>query len=102
MQLPCRHPQATTHRQLKEALYSDSIDYFDRGKMYECALGLCKELAQQYEEETFDYARLSALLTRMAKFYDNIIKVGSCLFFSPFSTFFPVSKLLFPPFNFAS
>jgi len=70
-----RHPHASTHRQLKEALYSDSIDYFDRGKMYECALWLCKELAQQYEEETFDSGRLSALLTRMAKFYDNIIKV---------------------------
>ena len=73
--LTSRHPQAVTQRQLKEALYLDSIDYFDRGKMWECALSLCKELAQQYEEETFDYGRLGALLTRMALFYDNIIKL---------------------------
>lgn len=70
-----RHPQCVTHRQLKEALYLDSVDFFDRGKMWECALSLCKQLAQQYEEETFDYSRLSALLTRMATLYDNIIKL---------------------------
>ena len=69
-----RHPRCATHRQLKEALYLDSIDLFDRGKMWECALSLCKELAIQYEEEMFDYSRLSALLNRMATLYDNIIK----------------------------
>lgn len=69
-----RHPNVATHRQLKEALYLDSIDLFDRGKVWECALSLCKELARQYEEETFDYIRLSALLTRMAAMYDSIIK----------------------------
>lgn len=69
-----RHPNTGTHRQLKEALYLDSIDLFDRGKMWECALSLCKELARQYEEETYDYIRLSALLNRMAAMYDYIIK----------------------------
>lgn len=72
--LTSRHPHASTHRQLKEALYSDSIDLFTRGKMWECALLLCKELSRQYEEETYDYIRLSILLTRMATLYDNIIK----------------------------
>ena len=71
--LTSRHPLTTSHRQLKEALYLDSVDLFDRGKMWECALSLCKELAHQYEEETYDYGRLSALLTRMATLYDNII-----------------------------
>ena len=71
--LTSRHPHTTSHRQLKEALYLDSVDLFDRGKMWECALCLCKELARQYEEETYDYGRLSALLTRMATLYDNII-----------------------------
>lgn len=71
--LTSRHPNTTTHRQLKEALYLDSVDLFDRGKMWECALSLCKELARQYEEETYDYGRLSALLNRMATLYDNII-----------------------------
>ncbi|KAK9296201.1 hypothetical protein QLX08_009705 [Tetragonisca angustula] len=44
------------------------------GKMWECALAVCKELVAQYEEETFDYLQLSVLLTRMAKFYDSIVK----------------------------
>lgn len=42
--------------------------------MWECALAVCKELVSQYEEETFDYLQLSVLLTRMAKFYDCIVK----------------------------
>lgn len=42
--------------------------------MWECALAVCKELVSQYEEETFDYLQLSVLLTRMAKFYDAIVK----------------------------
>ncbi|XP_059352590.1 dedicator of cytokinesis protein 1-like isoform X2 [Daphnia carinata] len=71
--LTSRHPHTTSHRQLKEALYLDSVDLFDRGKMWECALSLCKELARQYEEETYDYGRLAALLNRMAMLYDHII-----------------------------
>ena len=69
-----RYPLCQTHRELKEALYNDMIEYFDRGKMWECALGVCKELVTQYEEETFDYLQLSVLLKRMAKFYDSIVK----------------------------
>ncbi|XP_024936302.1 dedicator of cytokinesis protein 1 isoform X7 [Cephus cinctus] len=69
-----RYPHCQTHRELKEALYNDMIEYFDKGKMWECALSVCKELATQYEEETFDYSQLSILLRRMAKFYDSIVK----------------------------
>lgn len=69
-----RYPACNTHRELKEALYNDMIDYFDKGEMWECALGVCKELVAQYEEETYDYLQLSVLLTRMAKFYDLIVK----------------------------
>ena len=69
-----RYPVCQTHRELKEALYNDMIEYFDKGKMWECALGVCRELAGQYEEETFDYTQLSILLRRMAKFYDSIVK----------------------------
>ncbi|XP_078053338.1 dedicator of cytokinesis protein myoblast city isoform X1 [Augochlora pura] len=69
-----RYLLCQTHRELKEALYNDMIDYFDKGKMWECALGVCKELVAQYEEETFDYLQLSMLLRRMAKFYDAIVK----------------------------
>ncbi|XP_047365946.1 dedicator of cytokinesis protein 1 isoform X2 [Vespa velutina] len=69
-----RYPSCQTHRELKEALYNDMIEYFDKGKMWECALSVCKELVSQYEEETFDYLQLSILLRRMAKFYDCIVK----------------------------
>lgn len=42
--------------------------------MWECALGVCKELMKQYEEEIYDYHQLSELLRKMATFYDNIMK----------------------------
>lgn len=69
-----RYPLCQTHRELKEALYNNIIEYFDKGKMWECALVVCKELIKQYEEETYDYLQLSILLKRMAKFYDSIVK----------------------------
>uniref|UniRef100_A0A0A9Z7E6 Dedicator of cytokinesis protein 1 n=1 Tax=Lygus hesperus TaxID=30085 RepID=A0A0A9Z7E6_LYGHE len=63
----------TTHRQLKETLYESIIEYFDRGKMWECAVEACKELVQQYEEQTYDLKRLSKLLRNMAEYYDKIL-----------------------------
>lgn len=69
-----RYPHCQTHRELKEALYYDIIHYFDKGKMWECALSVCKELVKQYEEETFDYYQLAGLHRRMSEFYEKIIK----------------------------
>ncbi|XP_073969012.1 dedicator of cytokinesis protein myoblast city isoform X3 [Rhodnius prolixus] len=67
------YPLCTTHRSLKEALYYDIITYFDKGKMWECAVEVCKELAKQYDEMTHDYHRMSIILRRMADYYDKII-----------------------------
>uniref|UniRef100_A0AAX7UXU9 Dedicator of cytokinesis 2 n=1 Tax=Astatotilapia calliptera TaxID=8154 RepID=A0AAX7UXU9_ASTCA len=64
-----------TQRQLKETLYDTIIDYFDKGKMWEEAITLCKELAEQYENEIFDYELLSKRLEKQAKFYENIMKI---------------------------
>uniref|UniRef100_A0A3Q2TB99 Dedicator of cytokinesis 2 n=1 Tax=Fundulus heteroclitus TaxID=8078 RepID=A0A3Q2TB99_FUNHE len=64
-----------TQRQLKETLYDTIIDYFDKGKMWEEAITLCKELAEQYENEIFDYELLSRRLEKQAKFYENIMKI---------------------------
>ncbi|NXJ99781.1 DOCK2 protein, partial [Corythaixoides concolor] len=64
-----------TQRQLKEALYMQIIGYFDQGKMWEEAIHICKELAEQYESEVFDYEMLSAILQREAEFYEKILKV---------------------------
>ncbi|KAJ3588197.1 hypothetical protein NHX12_011791 [Muraenolepis orangiensis] len=64
-----------TQRQLKETLYDTLIDYFDKGKMWEEAITLCKELTEQYENEIFDYELLSKRLEKQAKFYENIMKI---------------------------
>ncbi|ELW67263.1 Dedicator of cytokinesis protein 1 [Tupaia chinensis] len=57
--------QATTQGQLKEQLYQEIIHYFDKGKMWEEAISLGKELAEQYETEMFDYEQLSELLGKV-------------------------------------
>ncbi|XP_077465336.1 dedicator of cytokinesis 2 [Stigmatopora argus] len=64
-----------TQRQLKETLSDTIIDYFDMGKMWEEAITLCKELADQYENEIFDYQLLSKRLEKQARFYENIMKI---------------------------
>lgn len=69
-----RHPNCQTHRQLKECLYNEIIGYFDKGKMWECAIDMCKELAQQYENEVFDYHCLSITHLRLAQMFDKILK----------------------------
>ncbi|XP_015705676.1 dedicator of cytokinesis protein 2-like [Coturnix japonica] len=68
-------PSLHTQRQLKEALYNQIVNYFDQGKMWEEAIHICKELAEQYESEIFDYEMLSKILQREAKFYEKILKV---------------------------
>uniref|UniRef100_A0A8C3XH54 Dedicator of cytokinesis 1 n=1 Tax=Cyanoderma ruficeps TaxID=181631 RepID=A0A8C3XH54_9PASS len=45
------------------------------GDMWEEAIALGKELAEQYENEMFDYEQLSELLRKQAQFYENIVKV---------------------------
>ena len=71
---PEKKPYLDKHRELKERLYLDAIDYFDKGKLYEEGLRMCKELAAEYENETYDYNHLSELHRQMAIFYDNIMK----------------------------
>uniref|UniRef100_A0A8C3U446 Dedicator of cytokinesis 2 n=1 Tax=Catharus ustulatus TaxID=91951 RepID=A0A8C3U446_CATUS len=66
--------QVHTQRQLKEALYNQIIEYFDQGKMWEEAIHICKELAEQYESHMFDYEMLSDILVE-ARFYEKILKV---------------------------
>ncbi|XP_067619455.1 dedicator of cytokinesis protein 1 isoform X2 [Eurosta solidaginis] len=68
-----RHMACRTHRELKEALYYEIIDYFDRGHMFECAIDMCKILAQEYENEIYDYLKLAKLLTKMAQFFEKIL-----------------------------
>lgn len=71
----CRHPHCQTHRHLKEELYKEIVRYFDEGKMWECAVEICKELAHQYEYEIYDYMNLSRLHKQMATFYEKILNI---------------------------
>ncbi|XP_071068039.1 dedicator of cytokinesis protein 5 isoform X2 [Dasypus novemcinctus] len=63
-----------TQQELKEKLYQEIISYFDKGKMWEKAIKLSKELAENYESKIFDYEGLGNLLKKRASFYENIIK----------------------------
>ncbi|XP_075412609.1 dedicator of cytokinesis protein 5 [Tenrec ecaudatus] len=63
-----------TQQELKEKLYQEIIVYFDKGKMWEKAIKLSKELAETYESKVFDYEGLGNLLKKRASFYENIIK----------------------------
>ncbi|XP_017848453.1 dedicator of cytokinesis protein 1 isoform X2 [Drosophila busckii] len=69
-----RHGHCRTHRELKEALYFEIMEYFDKGKQWECAIDMCKVLSRQYEEEIYDYIKLAELLKRMALFFEKILK----------------------------
>uniref|UniRef100_A0A8C1XK81 Dedicator of cytokinesis 2 n=1 Tax=Cyprinus carpio TaxID=7962 RepID=A0A8C1XK81_CYPCA len=73
LQLDFQTPQS--QRQLKESLYDTIISYFDKGKMWEEAITLCKELADQFEMEVFDYELLGQKLNQQAKFYESIMKI---------------------------
>uniref|UniRef100_A0A669Q9H0 Dedicator of cytokinesis 5 n=1 Tax=Phasianus colchicus TaxID=9054 RepID=A0A669Q9H0_PHACC len=63
-----------SQQELKEKLYQEIISFFDRGKMWEKAIQLSKELADMYENKVFDYEGLSNVLKKRATFYENIMK----------------------------
>ena len=68
------HP-AQTEFARKEALYKRIIEYFDKGKAWEKATELCKELAVQYEALTLDYLSLKNILLKHASFLDLILTI---------------------------
>nr|XP_022344054.1 dedicator of cytokinesis protein 1-like isoform X2 [Crassostrea virginica] len=68
------YPKAHTHRELKEILYYDIVSFYDKGKMWEKGIELTKELVDLYEEELFDYERLSVILKRQAELFACIIR----------------------------
>ena len=59
----------------KEALYNIIIDLYDKGKAWERAIELCKELAEQYENQTLDYLSLKDILQKHASFLDLMLTV---------------------------
>ncbi|XP_064601988.1 dedicator of cytokinesis protein 1-like isoform X2 [Liolophura sinensis] len=69
-----KYPSITCNQALKEQLYYDMIDFFDKGKMFEKGIEMCKELVKLYETEQFDYQKLSDVLRKQAGFYDCILR----------------------------
>jgi len=57
-----RYKDVQNQRALKEALYYEIVKLFQRGKLWEEGIKLCKELAVQHEQETFRYQQLSEIL----------------------------------------
>ncbi|XP_065212165.1 dedicator of cytokinesis protein 3 isoform X2 [Planococcus citri] len=57
----------------KEELYHQIVNYFDKGKCWEKGIPLCKELANLYEKQLYDYVKLSSILRTQARFTDNIV-----------------------------
>ncbi|KAI9493267.1 hypothetical protein BDB00DRAFT_824192 [Zychaea mexicana] len=58
----------------KEKLYKDMISYLEKGSAWELCIGLCKELAHEYEFTLYDYVKLSEILQRQAQYAQDIVK----------------------------
>ncbi|KAH9046876.1 hypothetical protein EDB84DRAFT_1557919 [Lactarius hengduanensis] len=64
--------QSQFHR--KETLHLLILDYLGKGKAWESAIEICKELAYQHSEVTFDYGRLAEIMRHQAALLEHIIR----------------------------
>ncbi|XP_063345495.1 dedicator of cytokinesis protein 5 isoform X2 [Pelmatolapia mariae] len=62
-----------SQQELKERLFQEIICYLDKGKMWEKAIELGKQLAKMHESHMFDFMELSQLLKKQAEFYEKIM-----------------------------
>lgn len=74
----------------REALFLEMIKYFEDGHSWENALDTYKELADQYENVLYDYAKLGKCHRAMAKIHEDIL-LGSGEAYNP--RFFRVAYL---------
>ncbi|KIY44576.1 hypothetical protein FISHEDRAFT_51256 [Fistulina hepatica ATCC 64428] len=63
--------QSQFHR--KETLCLLILDYLGKGKAWERAIAICKELALQHAEVTFNYTRLAEILRHEAMLLEHIV-----------------------------
>ena len=68
------HPSETEFAR-KESLYKLIIECYDKGKAWEKATELCKELAHEYETRTLDYLSLKNIYLKLASFLDLILTI---------------------------
>ncbi|KAG8760434.1 hypothetical protein FRC14_003131 [Serendipita sp. 396] len=62
-----------SHFVRKETLCLLILDYLGKGKAWESAIEVCKELAFQHSEVTFNYHRLSEILLHQATLLEHIV-----------------------------
>ncbi|KIM29799.1 hypothetical protein M408DRAFT_328621 [Serendipita vermifera MAFF 305830] len=62
-----------SHFVRKETLCLLILDYLGKGKAWESAVEICKELAYQHMEVTFNYHRLSEILLHQATLLEHIV-----------------------------
>lgn len=66
-------PEQTSYER-KEQLYFEMIRYFEEGAAWECALISYRELADQYEHQNYDFAKLARTQHSMAKIHEAIAR----------------------------
>uniref|UniRef100_A0AAR2JXQ2 Dedicator of cytokinesis 5 n=1 Tax=Pygocentrus nattereri TaxID=42514 RepID=A0AAR2JXQ2_PYGNA len=71
--IPHEGAPACTQQELKEWLFQEIICYLDKGKMWEKAIEMSKQLAKMHENQMFDFLELGQLLKQQAQFYENIM-----------------------------
>lgn len=64
-----------THAQRKEMLYTQIIEYLDKAREWERAIALITSLKRVYEDVTYEYGKLSDILSREARLFRNIVTV---------------------------
>ncbi|CAE6510579.1 unnamed protein product [Rhizoctonia solani] len=57
----------------KEVLYLLIIEYLSKGKAWETAVEICRELATQHAEVSFDYRRLAEIMVHQAALLEHIV-----------------------------
>ncbi|CUA66609.1 Dedicator of cytokinesis protein 3 [Rhizoctonia solani] len=57
----------------KEVLYLLIIEYLSKGKAWETAVEICRELAAQHAEVSFDYRRLAEIMVHQAALLEHIV-----------------------------
>lgn len=58
----------------REQLFFEMIGFFEEGQAWNCALSCYQELADQYENRYFDFAKLARTQRAMAKIHETISK----------------------------
>ncbi|XP_031426793.1 dedicator of cytokinesis protein 5 [Clupea harengus] len=70
-------PRSGSHewsqQELKERLFQEIMRYLDKGKMWEKAIEMGKQLGKMHENQMFDFMELSQLLKQQAKYFENIM-----------------------------